>query len=278
MLNDLNEKLFDSKHTEDIEGFSFDSKDRPVYRLNMSRLLSIFKETDEYINAEELRVAYYRKFGNEPDFINLSLAQVKYLVNILNHQHDFKRRGNKYKYNTNERSKIDYYEVAMLFKDKTMSTDEAYTLYKEKIKSNNLPKNAFINTLRYLYNKNCLSRTLEKKRCTYSLNDISVLSSRLEQTVDHGLLDNTVHDKHLNFNEVCSSLGTTRGKLLGSLKRTGIKWESRRKKKVRDTRTGKVWESLSSCAKDLKVSRQHVNQSMKRNSPVKGVYLEFFED
>ena len=166
----------------------------------------------------------------------------------------------------------------MLFKDKTMSTDEAYTLYKEKIKSNNLPKNAFINTLRYLYNKNCLSRTLEKKRCTYSLNDISVLSSRLEQTVDQGLLDNTVHDKHLNFNEVCSSLGTTRGKLLGSLKRTGIKWESRRKKKVRDTRTGKVWESLSSCAKDLKVSRQHVNQSMKRNSPVKGVYLEFSED
>ena len=48
MLNDLNEKLFDSKHTEDIEGFSFDSKDRPTYKLNMSRLLSIFKETDWY--------------------------------------------------------------------------------------------------------------------------------------------------------------------------------------------------------------------------------------
>ncbi len=278
MLNDSSENLFDSKNTEDIKGFSFDSKDRPVYRINMGRLLTIIKETDSYINAEELRAAYYRKFNNESDFMNLSLAQVKYLVNILNHQHDFKRRGNKFKYNTNERTKIDYYDVAMMFKNASLSTDEAYAKYKEISKSGNLPKGAFINTLRYLHNKNCLERTEVEHHYIYTLKDINALSSRLEQTVTHNVLNTAIQDKHYNFDEVCSNLGTTRGKLLGSLRRTGMKWESRRKKKVRDARSGKVWESLSSCAKELKVSRQHINQSMKRNSPVRGVYLEFFEE
>lgn len=279
MLNNSNIDLFDTTDIEDIENFNFDSKDRPVYKLNMSRLLELFKESKEFIGAEELRAAYYRKYSTAENFSELSLSQIKYLVNILNYQHDFKRRGNKFKYNTDQRARINYFDVASLFTDSSIHTaTDAYLVYKAKTKARNLPKSAFINTLYYLCERKCLTRSYINKHYEYSLLDLGVLNSKLERTVELKEFNALVDNKKMSFEEVCESLGTTRGKLIGSLKRTGIKWESRRKKKIRDARSGKIWNSASDCAKELNVSRQHINQSMKRNSPVKGLFLEFFEE
>ena len=278
MQNNSNENLFDTKDIEDIENFEFDSRDRPVYKLNMGRLLDLFKESGEYINAEELRAAYYRKYSSTHDFSDLSLAQVKYLINILNYQHDFKKRGNKFKYNSEPRAKIDYFDVATMFTDAVYTATDAYNIYKEKTKAKNLPKGAFVNTLHYLCQKKCLERKNVNKHFEYSLIDINVLNSRLEKTVEMNDFSSIVQNKNLSFDDVCESLGTTRGKLIGSLKRTGIKWQSRKKKRIRDAKSGKIWDSASDCAKELNVSRQHINQSMKRNSPVKGMFLEFVPD
>ena len=272
------DKLFDISNTSDIKDFDYINRERPIYKDNTNKLVELIKFAGDYISAEQLRAAYYRKYANTEGFMPLSLYQVKFLLNILNHYHDFKKRNGKFMFNTDKRTKIDYYEVAAMFEGRNMSTLEAYKEYKSKASHLNVPKGAFINTLNYLCQKKCLQRQSVNKQFVYQLVDLNAINGRLETMVELKDINNSIQDKHMSLDEVCENLGTTKGKLLGSLRRNGIKWQSRKKKKVRDVRSGRVWESASECAKELKVSRQYINQSMKRNVSVKGVFLEFFEE
>ena len=272
------DKIYDISNTSDIPNFDYEDRERPVYKNNTSRLVELIQSAGDYINAEQLRAAYYRKYAAYEDFFPLSLYQVKFLLNILNHYHDFKKKNGKIMYNTDKRTKIDYYEVASMFEGREMSTVEAYKEYKNKSTHLNVPKGAFINTLNYLCQKNCLARHTVNKQYVYHLNNINAINGRLESMISVQNITDSIQNKNMSLDEVCENLGTTKGKLLGSLRRTGMKWQSRKKKKVRDVKSGRVWESASECAKELQVSRQYINQSMKRNVPVKGVFLEFFEE
>ena len=248
-----------------------------LYKNHREQILNLFSDT-EFRSVETIHKMYSEKYSKDKNFEDLTLEQVRYIIYILSYQQDFIVNKKSFKLNKAKRLRLDYQEIINLFVEGDLTIKESYDLYKKRNGLNNVPKISFSNALRYLCQKGCLKEVGEKYKPKFSYVSNSFINLKLERSVDSNTLTSCVNNKKMTLEETCQALGTTRGKLIGSLKRSGIKWTSRKKKKVRDTKTGKVWETLSACAKELGVSRQHVNQSMKRNAPVKGRYLEFFEE
>lgn len=259
----------------DNKNISLDNSDH-LYRECKDLIMSLLSDT-EYRSSEMIKELYDKTYSTRADFKELNLDQVRYILYILSYQQDFLIKKKKFKLNNHKRTRLIYQEIIKIFIDGDYSIREAYDIYKTKVKSSNMPKSSFSNALRYLCKKGCLKEVGEKYKQIYSYVNNTNINLKLENKLDNNTIQQYVKDKNLTFEEACEVLGTTRGKLRGSLKRTGITWTSRKKKKVRDTKTGQIWETLSECARELGVSKQHVNQSMKRNAPVKGKYLEYLE-
>lgn len=271
MSKDL--KLFDITNISDIPTFS--SKERPDYKISTRRVLQMIEEVNDFLTPEEIRVGYYRKYHLESDFISLSIEQVKYILNILNYQQDFIIKNKSYKINTEKRHKLNYKLILKLFEDCDLTTNDAYLKYKAENNVKNLPRSSFINAIKYLTKRNCLKPLDKKFKPTYTLITSDNLNIKLENKVNEKELKDLINNKEYSFDDTCKELGTTRAKLIGTLKRQGLSWDNRKKRQIFDTKTGKTWKSLSDCAKELGVSRQYINQSIKRNSVVKGLYLEY---
>lgn len=253
---------------------------KPTYKLLAKKLMKIYKDNlDKFLSPEDVLEKYFYYYQNDEDFMPIKVGDIKHILSMLCYRHDFLREDKKLKYNTNKQKKVLYTEVVALFKKEQKSLDfhSAYTLYKKNSNALNLPRVTFANSLQYLCEKGCLKAMGEKYHKKYIYIDDSKINNRLEEKHSIEEIEKIVNNKDLTFNDACKALNSTLGKFTSTLRRKGIKWENRKKRYVRDLKTGQLWTSLTDCAKYFGVSKQCVNQSINKSTRVKGHYLEYAE-
>lgn len=288
--------LYDISDTTDIPEY-VNNQFISGHRLRQA-ILFLIEKAKRPVSTRQIRVAYYRKYHESRSFFDLSVTQVSLLISNLVTQKKIFRCGrgmfifnkdslldeSRVNKKRNKRSSLNQVtdqimNVLPLYR--TFKKAEIKNIVKKKLPDLNLNDNTLSSWIMYLRKR----KLLNYSERLYSVN-ISEFSNRVKthkarsKFFDEGLLKSYLATP-LSVADIAKRLQVSQMKIHNYIVEHNIKRSRAKGSKVIDLKTNQIWNNVSSCCKDLKLTKKEfldIIKGDKKYEDKRGLKLRYFKD